>query len=354
MDCPHAVTATYAGEASQASDAVVAMKKERTASSQTFFDDAADLLRWVMDARLDLIEAVASDPQTFAPDAPGLDDALEGWRNPTVCKGNEEADAMFLTLTQVLTPAQALTLTQEEALEWWRGFPERGLLTTLARSAKRRKAECGSPHERRTPSQDEGTLIARPILVDVVKKSQFSFSQEAKAVAAALAFLHMPPFVECSPAQLRDYVRRSSGDRTYFDALGISHEGLLSRGTPIPCEIAKWRQEVDAGERRRPPGKPLPRGRPRIAAHLLRDIQIQFVIELLRRLGIPPRGRDFSGCRIVADVLKEIGEQVSEWDVELIWKKRVGTRHFPETLRKHSKATAQRTGPFHASPASEH
>ena len=56
------------------------MKKRRAASSQTFFDDAADLLRWVMDARLDLIEAVASDPQTFAPGAPGLDEALERGR----------------------------------------------------------------------------------------------------------------------------------------------------------------------------------------------------------------------------------------------------------------------------------
>ena len=330
------------------------MKKRRAASSQTFFDDAADLLRWAMDARFDLIEAVASDPQTFAPGAPGLDEALERWRNSTVRKGSEEADAMFLILAQVLTPTQALTLTQEEALEWWRGFPERGLLTTLARSAKRREAECGTAYERRTPSQDEGMRIARPILADVVKKSQFSFSQEAKAVAATLAFLHMPPFAECSPAQLKDYVRRSSGNRTYFDALEVSHEELCRRGMPIPCEIARWRQEVDAGERRRPPSKPLPKGQPRTAVHPLRDIQIQFVIELLRRLGIPPRGRDFSGCRIVADVLKEIGEQVSEWGVELIWKKRVGTTHFPETSRKQAEAIAERTGPFHASPASEH
>ena len=185
-------------------------------------------------------------------------------------------------------------------------------------------------------------LIARPILVDAVKKSQFSFRQEAEAVAATLVVHHMPPFAEWSPATLSDYVRRSSGDRTYFDALELSYEVLRSQGMPIPREIAEWWQQVAAGKRQPPPRKRIPRGRQRIAVHPLRNLEIEFVIELLRRLGIPPRGRDRSGCRIAGEIVG-----VCEYTAELIWKQRVWTRQSAFILREHSKDIARRTGPFH-------
>ncbi|MDE2765547.1 MAG: hypothetical protein OXI25_03840 [Chloroflexota bacterium] len=315
----------------------MAKKKEQAGSSQISFGDVAKLIRWVMDMHLDFIEAVASDPQAFALGAPGLDEALERWRNPRVRKGREEADTMLLTLTQ------------EVVLEWWRGFPQCDLLTSLVRRAKRRRAKCGTPNQRRLPDQKEGRQIARPILGGVVKKSQFSFSQEAEAVAARLAEHHMPPFTECSSATLSDYVRRSSGNRTYFDALEFSFEEFNRRGMPIPCEIAEWRQQIAAGERQPPSMKRISRGRQRIAIHPVRDLQIQLVIKLLDRLGIPPRGRDFSGCRIAAEIVG-----VSEDTAERIWKHRIWTPHFAPILREHSKAIAQRTGPFHSSPASEH
>ena len=308
-----------------------------TISSQISFGDAVERLRWVMDVHLEFIEAVASDPQTFAPDAPGLDEALERWRNPRVRKGSEEDDT------------QLLTCAQEEVLGWWRGFPQSGLLTRLVKRAERRKAKRGPPDERRPPSQEEGMLIATPMLVDAVNKSQFSFTQEAEAVAATLAVHHMPPFAECSPATLSDYVRRSSGDRTYFDALGRSDGMLRSQGMPIPCEIAEWRQQVTAGERQPPPRKPIARGRQRIAVHPLRDLQVQFVIKLLHRLGIPPRGRDRSGCRIAGEIVG-----VCEDTAELIWKQRVWTPQFASILQEHSRDIARRTGPFHTVEPTEH
>ena len=308
----------------------MAKKQGRAASSLISFGDAAARISWAVDVRLELIEAVASDPQTFAPDAPGLDEALERWRTPKVRKGSEEADTLFLTRTQ------------EEVLGWWRGFPERGLLTMLVKRAERRKAKRGPPDERRPPSQKEGMLIATPMLVDAVNKSLFSFMQEAEAVAARLAVHHMPPFVECSPATLSDYVGRSSGDRTYFDALGLSYEALRSQGMPIPREMAEWGQQVADGKRQPPPRKPLPRGRQRIAVHLLRNLQVQLVIELLDRLGIPPRGTYRSGCRIAGEIVG-VGEDTAE----LIWKQRIWTPQFASILREHSRDMARRTGPFH-------
>ena len=69
-------------------------------------------------------------------------------------------------------------------------------------------------------------------------------------------------------------------------------------------------------------------------ALLLRNFQIQFVIGLLDRVGVPPRGTDVSGCRIVAGVLG-----LSEDRVKGIWEMR-----FTVAMRKHSKAVAERAG----------
>ena len=71
-------------------------------------------------------------------------------------------------------------------------------------------------------------------------------------------------------------------------------------------------------------------------ALLLRNFQIQFVIGLLDRVGVPPRGTDVSGCRIVAKV-KVLG--LSEDAVKAIWEMR-----FTVAMRKHSKAIAERAG----------
>ena len=54
---------------------------------------------------------------------------------------------------------------------------------------------------------------------------------------------------------------------------------------------------------------------PSITAFLVRDIHIQFAIEVLRRVGVKPRGSNVSGCRMVSEALG-LGEDT----VRRIWK----------------------------------
>ena len=312
----------------------MARKNEPPESMPISLADVAERIRWAMDVRLEFIEAVASGPQTFAPDAACLEEALERWCKDRVREGREEVDALLLTRTQA------------EVLQWWRDFPQRELLTMLVRRAERRKAKWGPPDGRRPPSHEEGLRIARPMLADVAKKSQFNFQQEAEAVSTTLAVLHLPPFMECSFMELREFVELSAGNCAYFDALAISYGELRSRRMPIPGEISWWHQQVASGKRQRPHGMRRTRKRPLIAVHPVRNVQIHFVMDLLRRLGIRPRGRDRSGCRIVTEVLG-----LSEGAVELIWKERVWTRSFVVALQEHSRAIAERHGPFHTTQA---
>ena len=69
-------------------------------------------------------------------------------------------------------------------------------------------------------------------------------------------------------------------------------------------------------------------------AILLRNLQMQFVIGLLKRVRVPPRGTYVSGCRMVGDVLG-----LSENTVKRIWEMR-----FTHEMRKHSEAIAERIG----------
>ena len=93
------------------------------------------------------------------------------------------------------------------------------------------------------------------------------------------------------------------------------------------CQQVRASSSKDKSPVPPPPVKP---------ALLLRNFQIQFVIGLLDRVGVPPRGTDVSGCRIVAKV-KVLG--LSEAAVKAIWEMR-----FTVAMRKHSKAVAERAG----------
>ena len=102
------------------------------------------------------------------------------------------------------------------------------------------------------------------------------------------------------------HVRRSGGIRGFLAGVGC---GITPRQKSSPT----------------PPVKP---------ALLLRNLHIQFVIGLLQRVRVPPRGKYVSGCRIVADVLG-----LSENTVKGIWEMR-----FTHEMRKHSEAIAKRIG----------
>ena len=136
-------------------------------------------------------------------------------------------------------------------------------------------------------------------------------------------------------------IRCSKGNRAYFDALSRICAGLDNRGKSIPGPLAKWREEVASGLRRRPALRPIPSHRPANPAQIARDMQIRFVIEVLDRIGIKPNGSDVSGCRIVAEVLG-----IPEERVRRIWKARVQKGPFVPAMQKQMKAIAERNGPF--------
>ena len=168
------------------------------------------------------------------------------------------------------------------------------------------------------------------LLADVPATGQLDAEWESAVVSEVLATLLLPPIGVHSPSGLREYIERSEASRAYFDALGRICEELHNRGKAIPRPLAGWRAQVAGGRRRRPARMPVPPHRPVKPAHLLRNLQIQFTLELLRRVGVRPRGSPVSGCHIVSKALK-----LSEDTV----------------MRKHWKAIATRTGPFHTTEA---
>ena len=138
----------------------------------------------------------------------------------------------------------------------------------------------------------------------------------------------MAPIGVRSPGALREYIEHSEA----------------SRGEVIPGPLDMWRAKAAGGRRRRLARRSVPSHRPVNPAYLLRDVQIQFTIEILRRVGVMPRGNYFSGCCIVSEAL-----ELSEGNVSLSGDRvrRIWDRPFTPEFRKHSKAIATRTGPFH-------
>ena len=223
----------------------------------------------------------------------------------------------------------------------WRDFPDRRLLTDLSQRTARRREGDGSPDSRRPPSYQEGLRVARPTLADVADTGLFDVEWESAAVSKVLADQWLPPNGVPSRGVLRGYIKRSGSNRASFGALGHIEEKLHDRGESIPRQLARWREEAAGGLRRRPARKPVQSHRPANPDQLKRDMQIQFTIEVLHRVGIKPNGSDVSGCCIVADVLG-----LSEDTVTRIWKARVGKRPFVPVMQKQMKAMAERAGPF--------
>ena len=93
----------------------------------------------------------------------------------------------------------------------------------------------------------------------------------------------------------------------------------------------------------RPALNPIASHRPVNSVTLERDVQIHFTIEILRRVGVPPRGRDASGCRMVAEALG-----LSEDTVGRIWKELSSTEKFEGFVLKHLDAISERAGLVYA------
>ena len=144
-----------------------------------------------------------------------------------------------------------------------------------------------------------------------------------------------------SRAELRKYIKLSRSTRVPFDALSFICEELYNRGEAVTGLLAKWRQEVAGGLRRRPAIKPIPAHRPPNPAQLARDIHIQVTIAILERVGVPPQGRLVSGCHIVSEA-----SGLPDDTVVRIWKACTWRTSFVPVMRKYSEAIAKRTGLF--------
>ena len=110
--------------------------------------------------------------------------------------------------------------------------------------------------------------------------------------------------------------------------------------------LAKWRPQAARGRRMRPARMPVQPHRPVNAAYALRDIQIQFTIAVLQKVGAPPGGNPVSGCRIASEALG-----IPEETIRRIWKERIWARPFWSVMSKYSKAIAERNLPPHTTEA---
>ena len=291
-------------------------------------DELDPNLRWGVAMRLRLIEEVVGGPQVSWVDAPGKEEAMKRILRAWECgdrKAEEEAfeDCMRAELT-----------------EWVRLLPERQLLRLLYQRAARRREECGPLDSRRTPDRKEGLRVARAMLADTPKVGRLDREWESTGVSVVLA---SPPRLGVfSPSALPEYIKRAEDSPVYLDAVERIEEKAKSRGEDIPLPLKKYRPKSARKRQKRPSRNPLPRGRPLNPAILRRDLHIQFTIEVLDRLGVSPWGYPLSGLGIVSEALG-----IPEGTVEDIWKRCLWKKSFVPVMQKHSKAIAERTGPFH-------
>ena len=297
-------------------------------------DELDPNLRWGVEMRLRLIEEVVCGTQVSWIDAPGKNKALEriqrAWERSDV-RAEEEAFEDYM---------------RAELREWVSQFPERQLFRLLYQRAARRRKQCGTMDSRRTPSRTEGLRVASAMLADIPKVGRLDREWESTAVSLVLA--SPPPLGVFSVGELPEYIKRAEDSRVYFDAVGRLdeiEEKAKSRGEDIPLPLKKFRPRSFRQGQKRPVRNPLQRGRPLNPAILRRDMQIQFTIEILFRVGIPPWGRDVSGIGIVSEALG-----IPEGTVERIWKQCLWRQCFVPVMKQHSKAIADRTGPFHTTP----
>ena len=286
-------------------------------------------IRWGVARRLQLVEDVVCGPQDFGTGAPGMREAMECIHRAVARRDTKAEDAAVVDRMRA------------ELQELWWEYPERRLLRDLYRRANRRQDGSGSPDSRRPPDEAEGLRVARGLLADIPDRGRFDAERESAAHSEVLADQWLPPHGVSPRPALRKYIKCSRSNRAYFDALVRIEEKLHDRGKSIPLSLAKWREEVDGGRLLRPALRPIPSHRPANPAQLARDMQIQFTIEILSRIGVKPNGSEVSGCCIVAKALR-----VPEDRVTRIWKACIWRKSFMPAVQKYSRAMAERNGPF--------
>ena len=288
---------------------------------QTGEAEAASFLRWVVDKRLQAIEEFALDPQGFGTGGPGIVDAKTRLHQASL-RGDREAER-----EAVVDHIRAATR------ELWSGTSELPLLTELYRRAarrKRRKKRNELADSRRRPSHREGLCVARRLLARAQAIGPFDPVYESQQVTKALVLHFLYDSKRSKTRYLKAYIEHSETSPAYFDALYRISDILVSLNKGFPVLLLKWWVEIACGRRSYPAQKQLPAHRPLDSTDFLRDVEIHFAIKALHRVGVAPRGKSVSGCRIVSEVLF-----LSEETVIRIWKDRIWKKPLDHVLLRH-------------------
>ena len=304
----------------------VMTKKQRVKLLTLGFDGVLRIVQWLVQVRLEQVEKVALGSLASGNCAHSMEEAIKAI---TWIMGGRAGETERKTIEDYL---------RAQILEWWPTYPERQLLTELYQRKDRREKECGSLYSRRRPSHEEGLRIARPLLTDIPDTSRFDPEWESGLVSNILAALLLPPIRSPSPKTLQPYFELAETRKVYSDAIDLFEKELKKLGEAM-AQRFMLQQGYVYGQRRHLALELRPKAdhRPVNPATLLRDIQIQIVIDFLQRVGIKPRGTYVSGCGIAAEALG-----LSEETVKDIWEMK-----FIPAMEKHGKAIAERTGPFH-------
>ena len=280
------------------------------------------IVRWFVAAHMEHIEEAARGTLAFGTGGPSEEVAIECLLR--IFEGRrEKADKETIE-----------AYMRARTWEWWQDFPERRLLTDMVRRADRRKKGKGSEYSSRSPSHSEGFRIARQMLAGIPDKISLDSEGEYEDMSKLLAALLSPPLGEPSPERLQRHIELSKSIPVYRDALRRYYEELDNPPKIIFRPALRWQRKAAGRTRLRRAKIKVPSHRPVNPALLLRNLLIQVVIGLLDRLGVPPRGKYVSGCRIVGEVIDR-----REDSVKAIWE-----MGFTAAMRKHSKAVAERTG----------
>ncbi len=229
--------------------------------------------------------------------------------------------------------------------KWLRDFAEKQLLFRLYERAALRKENSDKEDRMRPPSGREALRLATALLDGVRPPDPLNTQWEAAFMSSILAGHGLFTYQIRRRARWREYIRKSRKIRVYFDALRDMVVEWTKLGLAIPTQLARWWREVADGRRTRPDLQPIQSHRPANPAQVAYEMHLQFTIELLDKLGMKPRGKDASGCRIVAEALTNLrGKYVSEDAVVKIWNRCPWRKSFLPTMRQYSEAIAIRMG----------
>ena len=290
-------------------------------------------MRWVVPLRLQLIDEVVCDPESFGVRTPGVEEAWGPVRLALAQrnrKAEDKADyrahegsgmGLVAELFRVSTSHQAL----------YARAARQGDKTATADS--KRVPFCLRGHPR-LPGHCWRTSRTR---------IRWTPRRSPPTLQEFLQLNCCPRIGKPTRQALRHYMGRSESNPAYFDALTLLCEELDKQGEPsMPTRpVATGGGRWVAG--RAPPWSPSQPTAPPIQTSSSLICTSSSSLRSCAGLAYEPRGPFPSGCLIVSEVLSEV-RSVSEDTVERLWKERTWEKSFVPIMQKYSRAIAERTG----------